>query len=188
MAHSVELLLDETSDQQIRRQWQLLHDAGLPSQTTVRSATKRPHVTLLAAHRIDPAVDNALAGVAVRLPFGVTIGAPIVFGTGTTRSLARLVVPSSELLSVHAQVIRLGTDHAFGPDDRPGLFAHCSPGKWTPHVTLARRIPVDRIGAALEIVGDPSTAPASSIDARVVGLRRWDSDAKTDNIIAGRAC
>lgn len=183
MAHSVELLLDEATDLQIRRQWDLLRNAGLPSQATIDSATNRPHVTLVAAQRIDPGVDAALATVALRLPFTAVVGAPIVFGQGRTRTLARLVVPSTELLATHAQMVRLAAGHVADTDGTPSLLPHCRPGHWTPHVTLARRIATERIGEAIAALGN---LPA--LNGRFAALRRWDSDTRTDHLLAGREC
>ncbi len=62
MAHSIELLLDPDSDAHIRSIWSALAHAGLPSQARVTSGADRPHVTLLAAQRISPEVDEVLRG------------------------------------------------------------------------------------------------------------------------------
>ncbi|MGW0035919.1 2'-5' RNA ligase family protein [Gordonia sp. NPDC003376] len=177
MAHSVEFLLDDPSDQQIRSQWAALSAAGLPSAERIRSATNRPHVTAMAATGISPQVDGELAAVAMHLPFPVTLGAVIIFGHGSHRVLARLVVPSSELLSVHATIVRMGAQHALDDTGVPTLFAHSRPGAWTPHVTLARRVRTDEIPAALEVLGtDP-------IEGSVQALRRWDGDTHAEHVI-----
>ncbi len=75
MAHSIELLLDPAADAAIRRGWQMLDGAGLPSQVHVTSPTNRPHVTLLAAPRISPGVDDVLRGLAGLFPVGCGVGA-----------------------------------------------------------------------------------------------------------------
>lgn len=174
MAHSIEVLLDADSDQAIRGQWQTLAEAGLPSQMRVKSPTNRPHITLLAAPKISPGVDEALRGLAGSLPFECVIGAPVVFGAGK-HTLARLVVPSAALLAVHAEVYRLSCPHVTGDP-----YPHCAPGHWTPHVTLGRRLTEAEVGAALEALGDPGEPTA-----RIVGLRRWDSDQRIDHILIG---
>ena len=62
-------------------------------------------------------------------------------------------------------------------------FAHTVPGQWTPHVTLARRMDAEQLVRAFDIL---------DIRAEIVGeftaLRRWDPDAGTDVVLAGRAC
>lgn len=190
MAHSLELLLDEPSDQQVRAEWAALAAAGLPHQGRIASTTNRPHATLVAASRIDALADPTLAGVAMRLPVDMRLGAPIVFGGGSRATLARLVVPSTELLSVHAQVFRLSAEFvASGPAGdsassvNQGAFAHTAPGRWTPHVTLARRMDPEQLARALDVL---------DLRAEIVGeftaLRRWDPDEGTDVVLAGRAC
>ena len=175
MAHSIELLLDPDSDADVRAQWQMLADAGLPSQLRVKSATNRPHVTLVAAQRISPDVDESLRGLASRCPLDCVIGATLVFG-GPRLTLARLVVPSAPLLVLHAEVYRLTLPHVTGEP-----YAHCTPGHWTPHVTVGRRYTVDEIGPALAVVNGSSRDRT----ARVVGLRRWDSDERVDHLLVG---
>ena len=175
MAHSIELLLDSHSDAAVRAQWQALADAGLPSQVRVKSATNRPHITLVAAPRISADADEGLRGLAARLPLDCVVGAPLVF-SGPRLSLARLIVPSSELLDVHAEVYRLTLPHITGDP-----YPHCSPGRWTPHATLGRRYTADEIGPALAVVN----GCGGDLAARVVGLRRWDSDERADHMLVG---
>jgi hypothetical protein len=187
MAHSIELLLDARSDGVIRAAWQALADAGLPSQVNVTSATNRPHITLLAAERISPEVDEVLRELAPRLPMDCVVGAHVVFG-GSRLTLARLIVPSAELLALHAEVYRLALPFVTGQP-----FPHCRPGHWTAHATLGRRLTPVQVGAAMASAPEvaPEVAPgltapdpmAPDHRGEVVGLRRWDSDARTDHLL-----
>lgn len=166
---SLELVLDEAADAEIRREWTLLDEAGLPSQAQHTGASNRPHITLLVRTALG---DLATETLEHRLPLDLTLGAPLLFGTGRTRVLARSVVPRADLLALHAAVHTLA-----GPgDDVP----HTVPGEWTPHVTLARRLPLDRVGEAL------AAAPGSPVVARVGGIRRWDAGTRTVSHVAGR--
>ncbi|QTI67453.1 2'-5' RNA ligase family protein [Gordonia polyisoprenivorans] len=187
MAHSVEFLVDDASDQQIRTQWAALADAGLPSQAGIASSTNRPHITALAAAHIAPGIDTALATVGMRLPFTVALGGVVVFGYGRKRVVARLVVPTSELLSTHAAAVRLGAPFATDHKGRAGVFDHCVPGSWTPHVTLARRVPLEQLPALFHAL-EPYDPVIGEAPMTVVGLRRWDSDTRTARVIGGRAC
>ncbi|KAA0101285.1 2'-5' RNA ligase family protein [Mycolicibacterium sp. P1-18] len=173
MAHSVELLLDQETDDAIRRQWDALAEAGLPSQAHHRSETNRPHVTLTVGARIDSAVDGALRELAGRLPLPCRIGAPLVFGHRSL-VLARLVVPDRDLLDFHAAV-----DGICAPHLPSGPFPHARPGQWTPHVTLARRLAPADLAAALDAV-----AADAADDGTFARLRRWDGDARVDTVIA----
>jgi len=172
MAHSVELLFDQETDDAIRRQWAALAESGLPSQAHHRSPTNRPHVTLTVAERVEPVVDVDLRELAERLPLPCRIGAPLVFGHRSL-VLARLIVPDRGLLEFHASV-----DAICAPHLPSGPFPHARPGQWTPHVTLARRLAPADLAAALDVVS------SDAADAAFAGLRRWDGDARVDTVIA----
>ncbi|GAB04626.1 2'-5' RNA ligase [Gordonia amarae] len=174
MAHSLELLVDDALDGIIRAQWRTLAEAGLPSRANVAAPTNRPHVTLVAAPSISSSVDAALVPLAMRLPVPVRLGGLVVFGGHNRFVLARLVVASSELLSIHAATLRLAAV------DDP--FAHGLPGEWTPHITLARRMTAEQVGTALALL--PSAEPHGSASA----IRRWDGDAHTEHVLPGRDC
>jgi hypothetical protein len=165
MVHSVELVFDPDTEETVRHIWDGLREAGIPSQ----APASRPHATLTVADRIDPAVDELLASLADRFPMPCRIGAPLLFGRSQL-ILTRLVVPTSELLDVHAQVYRLCEPH-----QTPGPMANSVPGQWTCHVTMARRLHGSQLSRALKIAGRPSEIPG-----QVVGLRRWDGNAKRE--------
>ena len=168
MVHSVELLFDLDTEAVIRSLWDDLRDAGIAAQP----AAARPHATLCVARSIDDAVLPALAGLAGRFPFPARLGTTLVFGR-SAGILARLVVPSSELLDLHAEVCRLSAPHL-----QPGPMPHTNPGDWTPHVTLARRVPPDHLVRALGIAGRPA-----EIGATARGLRLWNGNARTETQI-----
>jgi 2'-5' RNA ligase len=170
MAHSIELLLDERADTAVRQMWRALADTGLPSPHRVPSDTRRPHITLVAAERIAPDIDRMLSGLAEDFPLPVVLGAPLVFG-GDRLTLARLGVASAALLALHDEVYDLCLPFA------SNVFAHT--GRWTPHVTLGRRLTAPQVGEALAAVD----GIAADIRARVVGLRRWDGDAKVERVL-----
>lgn len=165
MVHSVELVLDSGTEAAVRNTWESLRANGIPAQ----SPATRPHVTLTVAERIDPGVIAALATVLEQLPLRCRIGGALVFGRSAA-VLARSVVPSAELLELHATVCRLAADHL-----APGPMPHTRPGEWAPHVTLGRRIPTDGLAAALRLAGDPP-----ELVGEFVGLRYWDGDAKRE--------
>lgn len=167
MVHSVELVFDGDTEAVIRRIWAELADAGVPSQ----APASRPHVTLTVADRIDPQVDTALAAITDRLPLACTLGATLIFGR-SHGVLARLVVPTMDLLELHAQVHRLCAPHL-----APGPKANVLPGQWTGHVTLARRVGPAQLGRAQRIAG------RADIAGRFVGLRRWDGYARVEHLI-----
>jgi len=165
MVHSVELVFDPDTEAAIRHIWDELRDAGVPSQ----APASRPHVTLTVAERMDPAVDAPLASLVERFPLPCVVGAPLLFGSSPV-ILTRLVVPTAELLVVHAEVYRLCLPHLV-----PGPMANSQPGHWTGHVTLARRVGPAQLTRALRIGGRPPV-----ISGSVSGLRRWVGDTKVE--------
>ena len=169
MVHSVELLFDRDTDAAIRRIWDDLTEAGVRSQAAHRAPSNRPHVTLAVAETMDKSVNDALRPLLRRLPLGCTIGAPMLFGRRDF-TLVRLIVPSAELLSLHAEAQSTCLPHMSA-----GPLPHSEPGQWTPHVTLARRVPPDQLTSAMRLksVGHP-------LSAAVVGLRHWDGNAKRE--------
>ena len=175
MTHSIELLLDEHSDPRIRHLWAALHEAGIPSAAAIRSSTNRPHITLLAAGRIAPAVDRELAALADRFPIPCVIGAPLVFGTGRF-TLTRMAVSSAQLLALQADVYERCLPHLSAEP-----FPHSAPGQWVPHVTLGRRLTSAQVGGSLDL--REMTAP--EIVGELIGLRRWDGDQREEHLMTG---
>jgi hypothetical protein len=168
MVHSIELVFDRDTGAAIRRIWEDLAAAGIPSQ----APASRPHVTLVVADRIAPDVDALLQPVAQRLPLGCAVGASLLFGRSNA-VLARLIVPTAELLAVHAEVHRM-----CGPYLAPGPMPNSLPGQWTGHVTLARRVGGAQLGRALRIAARPS-----EIRGSFAGLRRWDGNKRVEHLI-----
>ncbi|WP_072807384.1 2'-5' RNA ligase family protein [Rhodococcoides yunnanense] len=167
MVQSVELLLDDALDAAVRAEWQVLVDADLPSQGRHRGESNRPHVTVSVADEFEE-LDRGIASTPLAVLFPIRLGPFVVF-RGKHATLARLVIPSRDLLSLHDAVSSLaGTSH--------GLRAHTAPGHWTPHVTLARRLTEAELAAALRRL---DSVPAVLTGA-TVALRRWDGERKVE--------
>lgn len=168
MVHSVELLFDADTEAALRQVWQDLADAGVRSLASHTSPTNRPHVTLTVAERLDDTVDDALHPLLERLPLPCVIGAPMLFGSARALTLVRLLVPSTELLDLHAETDRVARRHM-----TDGPLPHAEPGHWTPHVTLARRMPPEALGTAMGL-----RRVTRDIHGAAVALRHWDGNAK----------
>ena len=152
--HTIELLPDEAGCEVVRREWQALHDAGLPSQLDHRGATNSPHLTVVAAPALGPADERpTLELLGPLLPAEVRIAGIGLLG-GSRVTLVRLVdVPDPLFRAVLELRGRVdGVQH-------PG---------WLPHVTLARRINRADVPAALDVLGH------DDVVLTVATLRRWD--------------
>ncbi|CRZ14514.1 2'-5' RNA ligase family protein [Mycolicibacterium neworleansense] len=168
MVHSVELVFDPDTEAAVRGIWDALRDADIPSQ----APASRPHATLTVAQRIDARAEEELGVLVDRFPLPCRIGATLIFGR-SAGVLARLLVPTAELLTVQADAHRLCL-----PFMDPAPMPHAEPGQWTPHVTLARRVAPGRLATAMRIAGRPA-----EIVGRVTGLRHWDGDKRTEHPI-----
>jgi hypothetical protein len=172
VVQSIELLLDEQAEAAVRASWTALADAGLPSLASHAGGSNRPHVTVA----VSTASGLEVAERGLRAVFegwelardGVAgvLGAPVLFGGHRQRwVLARQLVPSRPLLTVHAAVHRALQLHV--PDVQ--LAEQTLPDAWTPHVTLARRMPADRLAEALGVLD------VEPVPLRFTAARLWDS-------------
>ena len=166
MAQSVEFTFDAVADLAVADQWRRLAAAGLPSAERPQpSEHHRPHLTLFAGDHISAAAEAELPGLVAGLDLEIRIGSVLLFGPRRhAYVLVRQVVPSVELLTLQQAVAEVcGAS-------RHGQFG---PGRWSPHVTLARRIAAAQVGPALEELGEAAEVPTSVRDCR-----RWDGDAR----------
>ncbi|GAA1433845.1 2'-5' RNA ligase family protein [Microlunatus lacustris] len=174
MTQSVELTVDAGTDRAVRELWSRLADAGLPSeQRATPSPSHQPHVTLWAGDHLDPTADAALPGLVAGLDLTLRLGGLLAFGPRRgSVVLARQVVLDRALLDLQTAVAtRCGAD----PD------GHFGPGRWTPHVTLARRVRVDQLSAVVQALGHLPELVAVSR-----GCRRWDSEQRVTCELTGR--
>lgn len=166
--HALELSFDDDSARAIVAQWEVLRAAGLPSQADHRSMTNAPHVTLVAASPIDPEiVAPAVDLVAPLLPAEISIRGLLVLGDGPRVTLAHLVEPDTELAAATA-LLRGRV---------PGLRHPV----WTPHITLARRVPRHRLAEALAVLEAAPTVRSVTADR----LRWWDPVAGIVETLSG---
>ena len=155
--HALELLPDDAGCDVVRRDWQALRDAGLPSQLDHRGATNSPHVTVLAAPALDGDDEQrATELVAPLLPAHVRASGIALLG-GSRVSLVRV-------LDVPDPLVRVVLDLRSQVRD----VQHVG---WLPHITLARRVDRADVGRAVEVLGH------EDVVLTLASLRRWDPDA-----------
>ncbi len=149
-------------------QWEALRQAGLPSQADHRRMTNAPHLTLVAARGIDPAlVAPAAETIGPLLPATLTVRGLVVLGDGPRVTIAHLVEPSADLARAALRLRDLV------PTVRHPV--------WTPHVTLVRRLPRRHLARALEVLH--AAEPVRHLVAD--RLRWWDPDLNTIETVAG---
>ncbi len=172
MVQSIELLSDAATEAHIRGEWQQLMAAGLPSQGRHSGISNRPHITLAVARQLtaEQEIECAAAARGV-VPFPLRLSGLLVFGSGPF-VLTRAVVPTVELLDVQRRV-------AGNMAGREGSADHQSPGAWSPHVTLGRRLDAGQLAAALTTL-----QPIDELVGHAVAVRRWDGDRKVDWLVS----
>ncbi len=155
---------DDLGQELVRRDWQALRDAGLPSQLDHLTPTNAPHITVVDAPELpDEAIDVAKARLGSLLPVRARAAGLLLLG-GERLTIARALDIDDDVvrrvLAVRVQV--------------PGR-RHVG---WLPHVTLARR--VDRADAqrAVKVLGH------DDLVLTLTELRRWDPDAGRVTTIA----
>jgi 2'-5' RNA ligase len=152
------MYFDDRADAAVRRLWELLADAGLPSLATLTHRRHRPHVSLTVAESLVGAdlarLRDVLAARQPTLPL-------YVLGTFPGRGGALFLgVPvTAELVAFHADV------HAALADEPVQHWPYYLPGNWVPHCTLAEGL--DKVQAATAfglLYGyQPITATISSV-------------------------
>ncbi|WP_435768549.1 2'-5' RNA ligase family protein [Nocardioides sp. SYSU DS0651] len=165
--HALELVPDEAGQALVRRDWQALRDAGLPSQLDHPGSTNAPHVTVVSAPELpSEALDVARARLGALLPVRARAAGLLLLG-GRRLTVARAVDIDDDVvrrvLAVRVQV----------PDRQ-----HAG---WLPHVTLARRVERDDAQRAVDALGH------ADVELVLDRLRLWDPDRGTTRTIAGGA-
>jgi 2'-5' RNA ligase len=161
---TVELVGDGQLDQAVRAAWRRLDRAGFSSLGQHRHPTNRPHLTLASAAEFPPGAAATIAGALRGLPVPVRLDGLHFFG-GRAGVLAWAVDGGQALRDLQARVWA-----ALDGGDRNPQHA---PGDWTPHVSLARRVPPDQVARAAQAVG------ADVVTGALSGARSYDSLTRT---------
>ena len=176
MVQSVELLLEPEAEHAVVRVWEALLEAGLPSQARHAAPSNRPHTTLVAMSGLTSEAESAVAdAVRGRLPVGAAWGEVALFGRGPW-VLVRLLDPSDGMRRLQAAV----ADASGVPAD-----SLSSPGRWAPHVTLARRVGEPEVDRAVDLVTAyvKRQAPVG-MPVLADAVRRWDGSRKREWLVA----
>jgi 2'-5' RNA ligase len=162
VAQSVELALDSDAEAALVSQRDRLAAAGLARPKRPEPYEHHlPHITLYAGDTIPEAAEPVLPDIVTGVNLSAHIGALMIFGPRKGECiLVRQVAASVELLELQQRVAL-----ACGADPT-GQFG---PGRWSPHVTLARRVSSEHVGKAVQVLGSHG-----ELDTTVQRCRRWD--------------
>lgn len=159
---SVEVVPDPATEAAVIEDWSRLTAAGLPSAGRNPSPSNRPHVTVAVRETVDP---SALTGIADLLPVPLELGGVLLFVHAGGVVVTRQVIVTAQLLELHHAVAE-----AVGPPEP--RYATSAPGRWSPHVTLARRVDPDVLPAVLGAID------ARPLPGRALSLRVWNAQEK----------
>ena len=165
MPHAIELYLDPVSETLVRRIWDDLLWAGLPSLAAYGTHAHRPHVSLsICGRALGPKVARAVSAALGESAVPIELSGVGTFPGG--RGVVYLAVAVDEaLISVHRGVHDALRRAGIEPWD------YYAPGHWIPHCTLAMGMPPERLGEAMTIAlaaGLPVSARA--VDVAVVDV------------------
>ncbi|MEU7904941.1 2'-5' RNA ligase family protein [Actinoplanes sp. NPDC049118] len=159
MVAALELYLDVNATRRLRTLWHALEAEGIPTLASLLAERHRPHLSLVAAARLEP---EPVAAALADLDLGVGLTLDLDFvGQFVGRVLWLGVTPTAELLEVHRAVHERLT--AAGID----VWDHYRPGRWVPHCTVSLRVPNPLLATALrrclEILPVRATVTAASV-------------------------
>ena len=162
--HALDLVPDLEGQEAVRRDWQALRDAGLPSQLDHTGHSNAPHVTVVSApHLPEDVVDLARVRLGSLLPVRARSAGLLLLG-GERLTVARAV-------DIEDDVVRRVLAVRVHVPDRQHVG-------WLPHLTLARRL--DRASAqrAVDVLGH------ADVELSLTTLRRWDPDRDRVTVVA----
>ncbi len=166
---TVELVCDAALDAAVREAWRRLDAAGLPSLATHTHPTNRPHLTLATADEFPVGAQQRIASALATLPVVVRTDG-VVFFEGKQAMAAWRLVADEALLRLHEAVW-----HALDGADRNPLH---EPGRWTPHLSLARRVTPGQRSAVALVSG-------AGAEGRLIAGRSYDSASRTVRELTG---
>lgn len=145
------------SEAVVLQMWYALAEAGLLSQAdNARGMVNEPHLCFAVAQTIpQDAVRLASARIVPLLPVELAVRGLLVIGEGSRVTLALLAEPPAALADAVLEVRRAV----------PALRYPV----WTPHITLARRLPRAEVGRALGVL--EAARPRTLMTGH---LRWWD--------------
>jgi hypothetical protein len=153
---ALELYVDPVARRRVRALWDAFEAAGVPSLRDLTHGRHQPHLSFATAPMLDPArVRAALDGFPLVPAMTLSLDHVGVF---LGRVLFLGAVPSMELLSHHAELVRRldGGGITVDPFYRPG--------RWVPHSTMSLRVPHKNMSDAIKLCMD-----VLPIEARLVG-------------------
>jgi 2'-5' RNA ligase len=166
MAKGIVLLFDAESTRAIRRCWQQLEAAGIPSLESFTHRRHEPHVSLVVADEIATGdwVAVLQTGFFPADPIRIELGPVDSFPGGWVYlGVGGLPAPN------HATLVTALSR------DATRMWEHYLPQNWVPHCTLAGDLSDQQVTAAIEVAGStPLPATVSIVSAALIDAETGD--------------
>jgi len=160
MALAVCLLLDDPADTAVRRLWDRLEVAGIPTLATHTHRRHVPHLTYASLRSYDlAAVMSALGSLPPGDPLTLHLDA-----LGTFRRSRCWLAPAVTPDLIVRQSAVVDAVAATGAD----LHKHYVRGRWIPHVTLAPRLHLTDLATVASVVYDVLPVAATVTRAALI--------------------
>ncbi|MGI9093913.1 MAG: 2'-5' RNA ligase family protein [Mycobacteriales bacterium] len=163
---AIELFFDDAADAAIRRAWDRLETAGLPTLATRSHRRHHPHVSLAVGDGLDVDLCPLVADLPA-LPV-LHFGAVGTFG-GTEGVVFLMPRVTAELLAVH-EALHCGlAKHGLQ------LWEHYLPGRLVPHCTVGYGLSPDQVGTAVGMLSRELPLSACVASINLVDLATGDA-------------
>jgi hypothetical protein len=140
------LLLDDRSDDVVRRLWRRLEDAGVPTLLSHTHGHHVPHLTWAALRSYD--LDDVRASLEA-LPEGPPVALHLdAFGTFRRSRCWLAPAVTAPLVERQEAIVRALAETT------ADLHRHYRPGSWVPHLTLAPRLHLNDLATVAALVYD----------------------------------
>ena len=161
MGYAIELYLSAEHATRVVALWERLADAGITS--LMLDMGSRPHVSLAVLDALDPTSLRPHLGRFAQAtpPLSLTLSHAGTFPTDEGVVFLAPVVTEA-LLALHDRCHEMLTANG------STSLAYYRPGHWVPHCTVGMNVPLDQIGAAVELCRESAALGPIEIDA--VGL------------------
>lgn len=144
VSRGVVLWPDQATEALVQRIYSDLSGIGIPTVASVSTA-HRPHVSLVVADALDVEAVLAAVGSGPSAPIDLLVESVSIV---KARHLLLNVTPSTPLLREQSSVHSRVGPHAIN------LWPHYEPGRWLPHLTLARSLTDEQLRQAIPLILD----------------------------------
>ncbi len=138
---ALELLFDDNFQQQVRRVWAILAEAGIPSLAAPTHRRRIPHISLAGGPGLDSVEPRDWNDVVA--PDRIAFDAVASFA-GNGRVVFYAARATCALLKYHQDVL-----NAYSSQVQQGVWTQYRPGWWVPHCTLPQDVTALDLGRAM---------------------------------------